>query len=255
LSHALVTTTLAGTPKLETLNPQETDMTKPGRRDVLLAASAGSLALATAGAVAQAQTPPNASAAASTIKAVLRDNSVLLMVDYMEKLLDSVKSHSRNLIVNNATALATIGKIHKLPTFILGDEGERLGTFNVKIHEPIPNAPKVPRHTVSAWREPAFVKAVEATGRRNLIVAGISTDMCVALLSLEARRAGYDVTLVVDASGSQSVEMHETDVARLIGAGVTPVTWVSLAAELMSDWRSPEGGDMTKLYSTFLGMS
>jgi nicotinamidase-related amidase len=229
-------------------------MTTIGRRDVLLAGTAGGLTFAAA-AAAQAQTTTNPAGAASAIKAVIREDSVLVMVDYMEKLLDSVKSHSRNLMVNNATALATIGKIHKLPTFILGDAGERLGAFNVRIHEPISNAPKVSRHTVSAWREPAFVKAVEATGRRNLIVAGISTDMCVALLSLDARRAGYDVTLVVDASGSQSVEMHETGVARLINAGVTPVTWVSLAAELMSDWQSPEGADMAKLYGTFLGMS
>lgn len=177
------------------------------------------------------------------------------MVDYMEKLLDSVKSHSRNLMVNNATALATIGSIFALPTFVLGDEGERLGTFNTAIHAPIPTATRVPRHTVSAWREPAFVRAIEASNRRNLIVAGISTDMCVSLLALDARRAGYDVTLVVDASGSQSLEMHQTGVTRLVAAGVTPVTWVALAAELMGDWQSPQGGEMARLYANFLGMN
>jgi nicotinamidase-related amidase len=233
-------------------------MTTPSdRRAFLLAAPAAgaALALGAAGAVpaaAQGNTAPSGNPALRTIT---RDNSVLVMVDYMEKLLDSVKSHSRNLMVNNATALATISKIFALPTFVLGDEGERLGAFNQTIHAPLSAATRISRHTVSAWREPAFVRAVEATNRRNLIVAGISTDMCVSLLALDALRAGYDVTLVVDASGSQSLEMHQTGVTRLVAAGVAPVTWVALAAELMNDWQAPQGGEMARLYANFLGMN
>jgi nicotinamidase-related amidase len=169
-------------------------------------------------------------------------------------LLDSVKSHSRELMVNNATALAKIGAIFDLPTIVLGDEGERLGKFDLGIHAPIKKPVFAPRHTVSAWDEPSFVRIVEGMGRRNLIVAGISTDMCVALLALDARRAGYDVTLVVDASGSQSLEMHQTGVQRMVAAGVTPVTWVSLAAELLDDWRKPMGPQLGKLYADHLGM-
>lgn len=234
-------------------------MSDIGRREIMMGAAlagAATLGLAAQEAVAQPKhARPASIEAGSTLRQITPANSVLIMVDYMDKLLDSVKSHSRNLMVNNATALANIGRIFQLPTFVLGDEGERLGAFNAAIHAPIPKATKIPRHTVSAWREPNFVRAVEATGRRNLIVAGISTDMCVALLSLDARRAGYDVTLVVDASGSQSLEMHQTGTQRLVEAGVTPVTWVSLAAELMSDWQSPYGRDLGQLYATFLGMN
>lgn len=233
-------------------------MTNPAdRRAFLMAAPAvgAALALGAAGAAPAVAQPESTQTGDPRLRTITRENSVLVMVDFMEKLLDSVKSHSRNLIVNNATALATTARIFALPTFVLGDEGERLGTFNASIHAPIPMATRVPRHTVSAWREPAFVRGIEASNRRNLIVAGISTDMCVSLLALDARRAGYDVTLVVDASGSQSLEMHQTGVTRLLAAGVTPVTWVALAAELMGDWQSPQGGEMARLYANFLGMN
>jgi nicotinamidase-related amidase len=176
------------------------------------------------------------------------------MVDYMEKLLTTVKSHPQALMVNNATALAKIGAIFKTPVIVLGDEGERLGKFIPVIHAPIPNGVKIERHTVSAWREPKFVEFVKKTGRKNLVLAGISTDMCVSLLAIDAIRAGYNVYLVVDASGSQSAEMHQAGIDRIAQAGGVPVTWVSLAAELASDWRSTYGVPLGALYGEHLGM-
>jgi hypothetical protein len=189
----------------------------------------------------------------SLLKPITAENSVLVMVDYMTRLLLPVKSHTQEVIINNATALAKIGAVFDLPMLILGDEGPRYGTYEPTIHAPIAKGTKVLRHTVSAWREPEFVKQVEKTGRKNLIVAGISTDMCVAMLALDARRAGYDVTLVVDASCSQSLEMHQTGVTRLVEIGCVPTTWVALGAELLSDWRhDPQGKDIANVFSEHL---
>jgi nicotinamidase-related amidase len=181
-------------------------------------------------------------------------NTVIVMVDYMDKLLAGVKSHPQEVMLNNATALAKIGPIFKLPVAILGDEGERLGKFVPAIHAPIPDGVKIARHTVSAWREPKFVEFVRKTGRKNLVMAGISTDMCVSLLAIDAIKAGYNVYVVVDASGSQSAEMHQAGLDRMVQAGATPVTWVSLAAELLGDWRSPAGQQLAELYGQHLGM-
>lgn len=182
-------------------------------------------------------------------------NASLVMVDFMSKLIDGVKSHPRDVVINNATAFAKIGPTFALPTFILGDEGERLGTFDPTIHAPVRAATRVPRHTVSAWREPGFVRAIEATGRPNLIIAGISTDMCVALLAMDALAAGKGVYLVCDASSSQSSEMHRAGIDRMVQAGVVPMTWVSTTGELLSDWQSKYAAGAQKLFADHLGMS
>lgn len=182
-------------------------------------------------------------------------NTIIVMVDYMSKLIDGVKSHPREVVINNATAFGKVGAIFELPIFILGDEGDRLGVFNPIIHAAIPMGVKVPRHTVSAWREPNFVSAVRATGRRNLVLAGISTDMCVSLLAMDAMAAGFTIYLVVDASSSQSLEMHQAGIDRLVQAGAIPMTWVSLAAEMLGDWQSPKAPQTAALFAQHLGMT
>lgn len=190
----------------------------------------------------ETRAPTGAPAATrQTLKPITADDSILVMIDYTTRLIESVRSHPPSVLINNAMALAKTGALFALPAFVLGEENARYGTFEPTIHAPIPGAMKMRRHTVSAWREPAFVQQIEKTGRKNLIVAGISTDMCVGALALDARRAGYDVTLVVDASASQTLEMHQTGVTRLIDAGCIGTTWVALLmAELLNDLRRPE---------------
>jgi Isochorismatase family len=203
----------------------------------------------------QAQRNGTTNVALPTSARLNATNTIIVMVDYMSKLIDGVKSHPRGVVINNATAYGKIGAIFELPTFILGDEGERLGVYDPIIHAPVSMGVKVPRHTVSGWREPPFVRAVRATGRRNLVLAGISTDMCVSLLAMDALAAGYSIYLVVDASSSQSAEMHRAGVDRLVQAGVIPMTWVSLSAELLGDWQSPKAPQMAALYAQHLGLS
>jgi nicotinamidase-related amidase len=227
------------------------------RRNAITTLALSSTALAVGASTdASAQAARKVSSATTTNPAnrLTASNSVIVMVDYMSKLIDGAKSHPREVIINNATAFGRIGAIFDLPTFILGDEGERLGVFDPTIHAPVPKGIKVPRHTVSAWREPKFVAQIQATKRRNLCLAGISTDMCVSLLAMDAMAAGYNIYLVVDASSSQSAEMHRTGVDRLIQAGAIPMTWVSLTAELLSDWESPKGAQVGALYGQHLGM-
>lgn len=195
---------------------------------------------------------PSGAGGKARLNATNTTNTTLVMVDYMSKLIDGIKSHPRDLVINNATAYGKIGTIFELPILILGDEGDRLGKFDPTIHAAIPTGVKIPRHTVSAWREPAFVRAVRATGRRNLVLAGISTDMCVALLAMDAMAAGYSVYLVVDASSSQSPEMHRAGVDRLVQAGAIPMTWVSLASEMLGDWESPKASQTAALFAQHL---
>jgi nicotinamidase-related amidase len=140
-----------------------------------------------------------------------------------------------------------------LPIIVLGDEGGFRGKQLPELMEIVKGANFVPRHTPSAWREPKFVEAVKKTGRTKLIVAGITTDNCVSLLTLDALRANYDVHVVLDAGGSDNALAEAAAVNRLSHAGAVMTSWVQLASELMVDWEKPEGTAIGKIYAEHIG--
>jgi isochorismatase family protein len=90
---------------------------------------------------------------------------------------------------------------------------------------------------INAWDNKEFVDAVEKSGKQ-LIVTGVSTEVCVAFVALSAVKDGYDVFAVIDASGTWNKLVHEVPIARMSQAGLVPITWVALAGELQRDWRN-----------------
>ncbi len=182
------------------------------------------------------------------LEKVSPQNAMLIMVDYMTGFNAGLQTIDQKRYQNNVTALAKIGRIFKLPTIVLGDEGGFRGKFYPQINQYLPDAQKIGRHTPSAWDEPAFVAAVQKTGRKKLIVGGISLDNCTLLLALDALRAGYQVHVVVDASGTDDKLVEQAAMMRLTQAGAVMTSWVSLASELMGDWNTPAGPLVGKLY-------
>jgi nicotinamidase-related amidase len=176
-------------------------------------------------------------------------NTTLIMVDYLTGFDPGLKTIEKPLYMKNVSALAQLGKIFKLPTIILGDEGGFRGVFYKEIDQFLPDAPKIERHTPSAWREAAFVSQVEQYGRKKLVMAGISIDNCVTQLAIDALKAGYEVYVVVDVSGSDDKLVEQAAMMRLTQAGAVMTSWVSLASELMGDWQTPEGPLVGKLYA------
>jgi nicotinamidase-related amidase len=85
---------------------------------------------------------------------------------------------------------------------------------------------------ISAWDDPAFVAAIEKTGRKNLIMAGVTIDVCLAFAAMQAIEAGYNVYGVVDASGALEVTIRENAIARMRDHGITPINWTTVGAEL-----------------------
>ena len=189
-----------------------------------------------------------ASERAPYLEKLTRDNAALILIDYLTGFDPGLKTIEPQTYRHNVTALIQIGQIFKLPTIVLGDEGGFRGDFYPELAKYLPDAPRVGRHTPSAWDEPAFVKAVEATGRRKLIVAGISLDNCLMMLSIDAMRAGYEIYAVVDASGTDHPLVEQAAMMRLSQAGAVMTSWVSLASELLKDWETPEGPLVGKLY-------
>ena len=98
------------------------------------------------------------------------------------------------------------------------------------------------KDVLDAWDNDEFVKAVKKTGRKQLIVAGLVTDVCVAEVALSATRAGYQVFVAIDASGTTSTAVRDTTIVRMSMGGVTPINWFAIASQLMRDWRNDEEG-------------
>lgn len=178
------------------------------------------------------------------------DTAALVMVDHQAGLFSLVRDSQPDEFLNAVLALADIGRLFKLPAVVTtsNDAGPN-GPLMPGVRERLPKARLVRRPgEINAWDNPEFVKAVKKTGRNQLIVAGITTDVCVALVTLSALAAGFEVFVVADASGAMSVGASASAMARVTLAGAQPMTWFAVASELMRDWRNDEAG-LTRLMS------
>lgn len=167
------------------------------------------------------------------------DNAVLLMVDHQTGLFQLVRDYTPEEFKNNVCALAAIGKLYNLPTILTTSfESGPNGPILPEIKALLPNAPFIARPgEINAWDNPDFVQAVKATGRKKLLIAGIVTDVCVALPTLSALAEGFEVYVVADASGTTSIAVREMALMRLVHAGAIITNWFAVSSELHRDWR------------------
>ncbi len=164
-------------------------------------------------------------------------NSALILIDYQPPILAGVKNIDHEELINNTTGLIKTAVIYDIP-IIFSHVAVGLNGYDPMIEELrelAPNAIFVDRTNVNAWEEPEFVAAVEATGRTKLIMGGLWTDVCLAYPAIEAEIAGYDVYVPEDAVGSVTQLSHENGMRRMIEAGVEPITWNVVPAELQRD--------------------
>ena len=182
------------------------------------------------------------------------DNAALLMIDHQSGISNGITDMSQTEFLNNVTALAKIGRMFKLPTIITtsatdGPNGPLLG----KVTEILPDAPVIHRPgQINAWDHEDFVHEVKKTGRPKLIIAGVSTDVCLAFAAISAVNDEFDVYAVLDASGTWSPLVAQVATLRMMQAGVIPITWVAVAAELQKDWRNDTGPELAELMSRHL---
>lgn len=172
-------------------------------------------------------------------------DAVVLFIDHQSGLFQLARNSSSDELRNNVLALADAVRLFRLPAVVTTsfEEGPN-GPLIPELHERLREmAAFVPRPgQVNAWDNDQFVQAIRSTGRRQLIVAGITTDVCVALPTLSALKAGYQVFVVTDASGALNREAHGAALLRMSVAGAQLVSWFSIVGELMQDWRrDPEG--------------
>jgi nicotinamidase-related amidase len=171
------------------------------------------------------------------------DNAAVLFVDHQTGLSNGVQDQSVPEYITAVTALAKMAKNFSLPSVMTTSAADGPnGPVLPIITELLPKAPIVQRPgNINAWDNTDFFEAVKKTGRKKLIVAGVSTEVCVAFVALSAINEGYDVYAVIDASGTWNKLVQEVAIARMVQAGVKPITWVAVGAELLNDWRAPLG--------------
>ncbi|WP_336366075.1 isochorismate family cysteine hydrolase YcaC [Marinobacter sp. C2H3] len=169
-----------------------------------------------------------------------KDDVALLMVDHQSGLLSLVRDFTPDEFKNNVLALADIARFFEIPTILTTSfETGPNGPMVPEIKAAFPNAPYFPRPgQINAWDNEDFVKAVKATGKKQLLIAGVVTDVCVAFPTLSAIEEGYEVFVVTDASGTFNPVTRDAAWRRMEAAGAQLMNWFSVACELHRDWRN-----------------
>ncbi|MEB2846438.1 hydrolase [Endobacterium cereale] len=164
------------------------------------------------------------------------EDSVLVLIDHQPYQLTNVNSHDPQAVVNNTTALAKVAKAFDVPTILTSVIADRGGKLFKQITDVFPGQEVIDRTWINTWEDKNVVDLVNATGRKQLIIAGLWTEVCVAMPAIQAAGEGWDVTVITDASGGSSVESHQVAIQRMIAAGVNMMTWMALASEWQRDW-------------------
>lgn len=169
-----------------------------------------------------------------------KDDAAVLLVDHQAGLLSLVRDIDPDSFKNNVLALADIAKYFQLPTILTTSfEDGPNGPLVPELKTLFPDAPYIARPgQINAWDNEDFVKAVKATGKKQLIIAGVVTEVCVAFPALSALEEGFEVFVITDASGTFNAITRDSAWHRMIAGGAQLMTWFAAAGELHRDWRN-----------------
>jgi nicotinamidase-related amidase len=173
-----------------------------------------------------------------------KHNAAVLLVDHQAGLLSLVRDIEPDRFKNNVLALADLAKYFDLPTILTTSfEDGPNGPLVPELKDTFPDAPFIARPgQINAWDNEEFVAAVKATGKKQLIIAGVVTEVCVAFPALSAIEEGYEVFVVTDASGTFNEITRHSAWSRMEQAGAQLMTWFAVACELHRDWRNDVEG-------------
>lgn len=176
-------------------------------------------------------------AAKNGLDALLRpEDSFLVLIDHQPYQFANLNSHEPMMIVNNVVGLAKAAKVFDVPTILTTVLEERGGYLIKGLQDVFPDQKPIDRTFINTWQDPAVTNIVKKSGRKQLILAALWTEVCLAMPTIQALAEGYDVFIVTDASGGVSKEAHDMAVRRMVAAGAVPITWMAVASEWQRDW-------------------
>lgn len=173
-----------------------------------------------------------------------KNNAAVLLVDHQAGLLSLVRDIDPDKFKNNVLALADLAKYFNLPTILTTSfENGPNGPLMPELKALFPDAPYIARPgQINAWDNDDFVKAIKATGKKQLIIAGVVTEVCVAFPALSALAEDFEVFVVTDASGTFNAISRDSAWQRMTLAGAQLLNWFAVACELHRDWRNDVEG-------------
>jgi nicotinamidase-related amidase len=172
------------------------------------------------------------------------DNSAVVFIDHQPQMTFGVANIDRQQLINNVVMLAKGAKEFTVPSILTAVETESFsGYIWPQLMDVFPGQQPIERTSMNSWDDPAFRAAIEATDRKNIIIAGLWTEVCVAWPTLNMIDQGYNVYIVEDACGATSQLAHDAAIRRCLQAGAVPMTTVATVLEFQRDWANREHYD------------
>lgn len=169
------------------------------------------------------------------------DNCVVVFIDIQPQMIFGVASHDRQGIINNNLVLAKAARIFGVPLILSTVESKAFsGNLLPQLQAVDPDQAPIERSSMNSWDDTNFVAAVKKTGRRHIVVAGLWTETCVALPTIQMIHDGYEVYVAEDCCGDVSLLAHDNSMKRVVQAGARPVTALSVLLEWQRDWAHKE---------------
>jgi nicotinamidase-related amidase len=173
-------------------------------------------------------------------------NCTVVLIDFQPQMAFAVRSIDGQTLVSNVEGLAKSAKAFDIPTVIttVAEKSFSGPTFS-QIRDVFPDKPIIERTTMNMWEDRNVIHAIEKIGRKKLVLAGLWTEVCIALPALDAMREGYEVYVVADACGGTSPTAHDLAMQRMQMSGAVPITWIQFLLEQQRDWARDETYDKT----------
>src|SRR6266849_508566 len=171
-------------------------------------------------------------------------DSVVVFIDHQPQMTFGVANTDRATLINNVTLLAKVAKEFNVPAVVTAVETESFsGYVWPQLLDVFPGQPVVERSSMNSWDDPGFRKAIEATGRKNIILTGLWTEVCVTWPTLSMLEAGYTIYVVEDCCGATSPAAQDAALSRMVQAGAIRLTTVAALLEWQRDWANHEHYD------------
>jgi nicotinamidase-related amidase len=171
-------------------------------------------------------------------------DSAIAFIDHQPQMVFGVGSADRVSLINHVTFIAKAAKEFGVPAVLTAVESESFSGYTwPQLLDVFPGQPVIERSSMNSWDDAAFRKAIEATGRKNIIVTGLWTEVCVAWPVISMLGAGYNVYVVEDCCGATSQAAHEAALSRMVQAGAIRLTAMAAVLEWQRDWKNKEHYD------------
>lgn len=180
-------------------------------------------------------------------------NCIVALIDYQPEQYSTITSTTKDVIDLNVVALAKLAAAYDVPV-VLSTVGVDLGVnqgTEQAIRDALPGVEEIDRTGVNAWEDPDFRAAIEDSGRRKVVIAGLWSEVCLTFPTLDMLREGYEVYPVADAVGGISPVSHERAFDRMIAAGAQPINAISFGAELMRNWAREDSDNLREVMNWY----